>query len=90
MEWSLGKRLKIARIERGMSQRQLADKAGLHQSHLSMIESDKHDPSATIVRTLAQVLSVNADFLLGLSSELPEHRQEDTQRPRPRKAASVG
>ena len=45
--------IKMARIERGISKQQLARDAGLHQSHLSMIESDKHDPSATIVRTLA-------------------------------------
>jgi transcriptional regulator with XRE-family HTH domain len=80
MEWSLGKRIKMARIERGISQQQLARDAGLHQSHLSMIESDKHDPSATIVRTLAQVLRVNANYLLGLSSDLREEPKKDNER----------
>ena len=69
MTWSLGKRLKIARIERGISQRQLAQQTGLRQSHLSMIENDKHDPSATMVRTLARALGVTTDYLLGMDAE---------------------
>ena len=79
MEWSLGKRVKIARIERRISQRQLAVKTGLRQSHLSMIENDKHDPSATIVRTLAQALGVNASYLLGLSSDMGEEQNKDSE-----------
>jgi transcriptional regulator with XRE-family HTH domain len=70
MEWSLGKRLKIARIERRISQRQLARQTGLRQSHLSMIENDKHDPSATIVRILAGALKVTAGYLLGLTDKM--------------------
>jgi transcriptional regulator with XRE-family HTH domain len=60
----------MARIERGLSQQQLAALADLRQSHLSMIENDRHDPSATIVRKLATALDVDANFLLGLSSTL--------------------
>ena len=77
MPWSLGKRLKITRIERGISQRRLAQQTGLRQSHLSMIENDKHDPSATIVRTLARALGVSADYLLGLSNDVSDLRDED-------------
>ena len=47
MEWSLGKRVKIARIERDISQHQLAELTGLRQSHVSLIENDRHDPSAS-------------------------------------------
>lgn len=70
MEWSLGKRVKMARIERGMSQQQLASAATLRQSHLSMIENDHHDPSATIVRNLARALEVTAGYLLGLTEKM--------------------
>ena len=62
MEWSLGKALKKARIDTGISQRELARRTGLRQSHLSLIENDRHDPSATIVRTLAQALGVSSDY----------------------------
>jgi len=76
MEWSLGKALKKARIDTGISQRELARRTGLRQSHLSLIENDRHDPSATIVRTLAQALGVSSDYLLDLT---------DDPRPRPRR-----
>ena len=69
MSWSLGKAIKKVRIDKGISQRDLAHQAGLRQAHLSLIENDHHDPSATIVRTLARELGVSADVLLGLSSE---------------------
>jgi transcriptional regulator with XRE-family HTH domain len=80
MEWSFGRRVKVARAERGLSQQQLAAKAGVHQSHLSMIENDRHDPSATIVRKLAEALDVDANFLLGLSSTLRSVKGKESQR----------
>ena len=70
MEWSLGKRIKMARIQRDLSQRQLATKAGLRQSHLSLIENDKHDPGARVVRMLAEALGVTGGYLLGLSDRM--------------------
>jgi transcriptional regulator with XRE-family HTH domain len=79
MEWSLGKRIKIARIERGISQRELARQTGLRQSHLSLIENDKHDPSATAVRTIARVLRVNANYLLGLSGDLQGGQDKESE-----------
>jgi transcriptional regulator with XRE-family HTH domain len=74
MEWSLGKRVKIARIERDISQQDLAALTGLRQAHVSLIENDRHDPSATAVRNLALALEVSADYLLGLSGELNVRR----------------
>ena len=75
MEWSLGKRVKIARIERGISQQGLATQTGLRQSHVSLIENDRHNPSASVVRLLAQALHVSSDYLLGLSGELQTRRR---------------
>jgi transcriptional regulator with XRE-family HTH domain len=80
MEWSLGKRVKIARIERDISQQELAELTGLRQSHVSLIENDRHNPSATAVRLLAQALDVSADYLLGLSGELKVSRSRKSGR----------
>jgi transcriptional regulator with XRE-family HTH domain len=80
MESSFGRRVKMARIERGFSQQQLAAQTGLRQSHLSMIENGRHDPSATIVRKLAEALDVDANFLLGLSSDLKGMKGKDKQK----------
>ena len=83
MEWSLGKRVKIARIERDISQQQLAELTGLRQSHVSLIENDRHDPSARAVRALAQALDVSTDYLLGLSGELKVSRQRKSGKKAP-------
>jgi len=70
MAWSFGKRLQHARIECGISQRALAKKTGLRQSHLSMLENEHHYPNAGIIRKLAHGLGVNAGYLLGLTKDL--------------------
>jgi transcriptional regulator with XRE-family HTH domain len=80
MEWSLGKRVKIARIERGISQQKLAELTGLRQAHVSQIENDRHDPSASVVRCLAEALHVSSDYLLGLSGELKTSRGQQRRR----------
>jgi len=76
MAWSLGKQIKKARIDKDMSQRELARQAGLRQAHLSLIENDKHDPAATLVRRLARALGCSADYLLGLEVD-----EEDEEHP---------
>jgi transcriptional regulator with XRE-family HTH domain len=70
MAWSFGKRLQHARIERGFSQRELAQRASVRQSHLSMLEHERHYPNAGVIRRLAHVLGINTDYLLGLTTEM--------------------
>lgn len=70
MAWSFGKRLKHARIERGLSQQALATAAAMRQSHLSMIENEHNYPNVSVVRRLAHALGINPDYLLGLATEL--------------------
>jgi len=70
MAWSFGKCVKIARIERGMSQQELARAAGMRQSHLSMVENARHAPSVSVMRHLTHALGVNAEYLLGLGAAL--------------------
>jgi XRE family transcriptional regulator, regulator of sulfur utilization len=70
MSWSFGKRIKIARVERHMSQKALADAAHVRQSHLSMIENAHHYPNVGVVRKLAHALGVNTEYLLGLGQDL--------------------
>jgi transcriptional regulator with XRE-family HTH domain len=61
-----GKRLRRLRLERGLSQRELADKAGMSQSTIVLLErrgrSDRFHPST--VRKLSGALGVNAAELL--------------------------
>lgn len=70
MAWSFGKRLHHARIERGFSQRTLAQQAGLRQSHVSMLEHAHHYPNAGVIRRLVHALSIDPNYLFGFKNEI--------------------
>jgi transcriptional regulator with XRE-family HTH domain len=55
---SLGGRIKSLRAERGLQQRQLAEKAGMTPSMVSQIESGRLTPSLPTLGKLAAALSV--------------------------------
>ena len=66
---TLGKEIKKARIEKGLKQKDLQSLTGLSQKHLSLIENDVADPSASVLRKIALALGVSADTLLGIPQE---------------------
>jgi len=55
---SLGARIKGLRVERGLQQRQLAEKAGMTPSMVSQIEADRLTPSLPTLGKLAAALGV--------------------------------
>jgi len=60
----LGRNLKRLRSEKGWSQEELADQAGLHRTYVSGVERGVRNPTITIVATLAKALGVSAGELL--------------------------
>lgn len=62
-------RLKSIRQELGLTQKELADRANLAISCISMIELGKREPSANTLLSLSNALGVSADYLLGLEDE---------------------
>ncbi len=63
----LGERIKYLRLERGYSQPQLALLLGVSNAVISFWENDVNEPKASYIKALAQILSVSADYLLGLN-----------------------
>jgi transcriptional regulator with XRE-family HTH domain len=62
---SLGQVLRGARLETGLSIRQVAKAAGLDHSYLVKLETDQMDnPSAAYLQRLADVLELDASDLL--------------------------
>jgi transcriptional regulator with XRE-family HTH domain len=61
--------LKLARLEKKLSQQQLADMAGIHQKNISKYENNSVVPSATTLKGISDALEVTTDFLLGAESE---------------------
>src|ERR1017187_6884843 len=60
----VGKRIAEVRDERGLTQRQLADKAGLSIAFLSEIENGKRNLSSRKLLRIADELNVSTDYLL--------------------------
>jgi transcriptional regulator with XRE-family HTH domain len=63
---SVGSRLKKARLAKGLSQAQLAELVGVSRETITAYESGRARLLDDVISSLAKVLSVSADELLGL------------------------
>lgn len=54
----LSRNLRRLRAEKGWSQEELADRAGLHRTYVSGVERGVRNPTITIVAALAKALGV--------------------------------
>jgi transcriptional regulator with XRE-family HTH domain len=70
---TFSKRLNAARRMRGLSQSDLALKAGLQQVAISFFETGRRSPSFGNLKRLADALEVTTDYLMGRSdfAEIP-------------------
>ena len=61
---AIGKRIKIARIKKNLTQEVLADKIGVSPQHVSNIETGNSSVSLPTLVAIANVLTVSVDELL--------------------------
>lgn len=76
----IGKKLKSLLIERGISQKQLAEKMALTPQAISLWINDKADPDILNLKLLAKVLDVTVDEILESEEDKYyfEYRHKDT------------
>lgn len=60
----IGKKIRLGRGRKGLDQKTLAKRAGIQQSELSRIETEKRDPTVAQLRALAVELGIPARSLL--------------------------
>jgi transcriptional regulator with XRE-family HTH domain len=60
----LGRNVRRLREEKGWSQEDYADRAGIHRTYVSDIERGKRNPTVTVVEKLAKPLNASAGDLL--------------------------
>jgi transcriptional regulator with XRE-family HTH domain len=60
----IGKTLKDRRFRAGLTQQELADKAGTTQTTVARIERDAVEPEVTTIRKLAEALGLTPGDLL--------------------------
>ena len=60
----LGETIKALRLEKGLTQPQLADLVGVSKGMISIWENKINEPKATYLKALASALDVTVDQLL--------------------------
>lgn len=63
---NFGKKIKSLRLERNITQKQLADMAGVAVSAISSYESGNRYPSYDVLISFSRIFHVSTDYLLGL------------------------
>jgi transcriptional regulator with XRE-family HTH domain len=81
-----GERLKVLRAERGLSQAQLAERAGLHKLGVAKLEQGHREPAWGTVVALAKALGVSCAAFEGVTAT---PARPPAGRGRPRKSASA-
>lgn len=83
-----GERIKQARLQRGMTQKELAEKLGVSESYVSQYERSVRNPKRDTLQKIAEALETTADALRGINwevadpvdeEELAEHRRQIRQ-----------
>jgi transcriptional regulator with XRE-family HTH domain len=63
----LGEKIQRLRAERGLTQQELADRAGVSQTIISRLESrSRHNVNADVLKGLAKALGCTTDYLVGM------------------------
>ena len=63
---NFGERLKELRLEKGLTQKQVANEIGNTQSAIVYWESNKQEPTISTLKKLCRFFNVSADYLIGL------------------------
>ena len=69
---NLGKAIKTCRTNRGMKQGELARKAKLSVSHLSLLERGLRDPTMSVVGRIAKALKLPVNILMFFAADQNE------------------
>ena len=72
---TIGQRIKAERERQGLSQKELARRAGVSQPGLSAIESSTKSPNVDTVTLLARALRMKVSTLLGEDEKAPSEAE---------------
>lgn len=62
--------LKAARLQKNISQKEVAEAIGVAKSTYSLYESGKREPNVKTIKKIADFLGVSGDSLLGTDTEV--------------------
>jgi transcriptional regulator with XRE-family HTH domain len=64
---TLGQAIKSLRAAAGIMQRELAERVGISASMLSFVESDKREPSISVLREIGRALDIPTSVLFAVA-----------------------
>ena len=82
-------RIKEKRLERGLTQDELANRLGISKQQVYRLEAGKHSPTADVLSRLAKELEVSMDYLFGLVDEPTGYLREEDLSPMERNVLSA-
>lgn len=68
MNHSIGKRIKILRLENNLTQEELAKKINTLRSNIANYENNKNNPSIVVLEKLSKIFNCSTDYLLGITN----------------------
>ena len=77
MKYEIGKRIRKYREDRGLSQKELADKIGVSNSRISNWEKGINRPDADILAALCRALNVSPSELLDVRLSVDELNDQE-------------
>lgn len=76
---NVGNVIKLLRIMAGLKQKNLADKLGVSPNYLSLVETNKREPSLSFIKSICNEFHVPVSFLFLESIEKPQNLSEEEQ-----------
>ena len=73
---TIGQRIRRERDLLGLTQRELAEKAGVGVPHISKLEADRENPGDGLLAALAEIFGVPVDELLLVARRMPDEMME--------------
>ncbi len=67
---SIGTEIKKFRETNKLSQNDMAQTIGINRNQLSRIETNKSEPSASVLKSLCEIYNINIEKLLHIKTEL--------------------
>ena len=87
---SIGKKIRDARKNAGMTQVELAKATNLSRSYIGDIEKDRYNPSISTLQAIAKATNVPVETLLGGAAPTPPAPQKSDGLPERDRTASGG
>ncbi len=77
---AIGVRVRRVRLEQGLTQEALADRAGVHRAAVGFIERGEREPGVSLIWRLADGLGVSLGQLMeGIEQTVPERSRPDAR-----------